>query len=78
MNDGYKPYRFADAVEYDSDGNIVVIYQVGKVNKNGSIISREIKAMMDISKSKAAQGVPIYFKPYNTDEDYLILFEEDE
>ncbi len=63
---GYKNKRFADVVEYDGD-EIVGIYQVGKVNKNGLPVSRESKAIEDIMNSYKYNGAPIYFIPYNSD-----------
>ena len=63
---GYKSKRFADVVEYDGD-EIVAIYQVGKVNKNGLPVSRESKAIEDIMNSSKYNGQPIYFIPYNSD-----------
>ena len=65
-NNGYKTRRFADAVEV-VDGEITRIYQIGKVNKNGMPIAREIKANEDIMKSDKYNGVPIFFIPYNID-----------
>lgn len=78
VDGGFKPYRFADAAEYNENGELQAIYQVGRVNKNGTIVSRELKVLSDISKSPDAQGVPLLFKPYNTDENYYILYGEDE
>ena len=49
---GTKAYRYADAVEY---------------NKNGTVISRESKAIADIMNSSDYNGAPIYFLPYNSD-----------
>ena len=62
---GHKNRRFADVVELDGDGQIVAIYQVGKVNKNGLPVSRESKAIEDIMNSNDYNGAPIYFVPYN-------------
>ncbi len=64
---GTKAYRYADAVEYNKNGEVVAIYQVGKVNKNGTVISRESKAIEDIMNSDDYNGAPIYFLPYNSD-----------
>lgn len=64
---GTKAYRYADAVEYNKNGEVVAIYQVGKVNKNGTVISRESKAIADIMNSSDYNGAPIYFLPYNSD-----------
>lgn len=63
---GYKSKRYADVVEYDGD-EIVGIYQVGKVYKNGLPVSRESKAIEDIMNSSKYNGAPIYFIPYNSD-----------
>ena len=68
---GYKNKRFADVVEYDGD-EIVSIYQVGKVNKNGLPVSRESKAIEDIMNSSKYNGAPIYFIPYNSDSGPII------
>ena len=48
IENGYKNNRFADAVEVDKDNNIVAIYQAGQVNKNGTPVIRESKAIEDI------------------------------
>ena len=48
---GYKNSRYADAVELDVNGKIVAIYQVGKVNKSGTIVPRESRAIEDIMSS---------------------------
>ena len=75
--DGYesfKPYRYADAVEYNESGQMVAIYQVGKVNKNGTLISRESKAISDIMGAKSYSGTPIYFLPYNDSKINEIIF----
>ena len=60
-----------DVVEYDGD-EIVAIYQVGKVNKNGVPVSRESKAIEDIMNSSQYNGAPIYFIPYNSDIEPII------
>lgn len=70
---GTKSFRYADAVEYNKDGEIVAIYQVGKVNKNGTVISRESKAIADIMNSDDYNGTPIYFLPYNTNNGEIIF-----
>ena len=58
----------------DVNNNIVAIYQVGKVNKSGTIVPRESRAIedimssiMDASDKKAYNGAPIIFIPYNSD-----------
>lgn len=37
VDGGFKPYRFADAAEYNENGELQAIYQVGRVNKNAVI-----------------------------------------
>ena len=37
------------------------------MNKNGTVISRESKAIEDIMNSDDYNGAPIYFLPYNSD-----------
>jgi len=69
---GYKKYRFADAVEIDSEGKIIRIYQAGKMNKNGTPVKRERLAIEDILGSDDYNGVEIYFLPYNMDADPVI------
>ena len=64
---GDKKYRYADAVER-VDGEIVNIYQVGKVSKNGLPVSRESKAIADIMEAPDYNGAPINFLPYNSDQ----------
>ncbi|HBE09595.1 MAG TPA: hypothetical protein DCY81_03530 [Lachnospiraceae bacterium] len=64
---GYKTYRYADAIEYNKEGKVIAIYQVGKVNKNGTVIPRESRAIEDIMSSDDYRGVPVYFLPYNSD-----------
>lgn len=71
INNGYKPKRFADVVEY-KNGDIVAIYQIGKINKNGLPVSRESKAIADIMTSSKYNGVPIFFVPYNREIEPLI------
>ncbi len=55
---GTKKYRYAVKVE-TVNGDIVNIYQVGKVNKNGLPVIREAKAIEDIMNSPAYNGAPI-------------------
>ena len=64
---GHKNRRFADVTELDGDGQVVAIYQVGKVNKNGTPVARERRAIEDIMNSEEYinSPVPIYFVPYN-------------
>ena len=69
---GHKNYRFADAVEVDSEGKIIRIYQAGKMNKNGTPVKRERLAIEDILGSDDYNGVKIYFLPYNIDADPVI------
>ena len=64
---GDKKYRYADAVER-VDGEIVSIYQVGKVSKNGLPVSRESKAIADIMDSSDYNGAPVNFLPYNSEQ----------
>jgi hypothetical protein len=64
---GHKPYRYADAIEYNKEGKAIAIYQVGKANKNGTVIPRESRAIEDIMSSDDYRGVPVYFLPYNSD-----------
>jgi len=70
--DGNKHCRYADAVEIDSEGKIIRIYQVGKMNKNGTPVKRERLAIEDILKSKQYNGVEIYFLPYNMETDPMV------
>ncbi len=69
---GQKNYRYADVVELDADGKVVRIYQVGKVNKNGTPVIREVRAIEDIMKSIDYNGEEIYFIPYNDDVEPII------
>ena len=69
---GNKTYRYADAVE-EVNGNVTNIYQVGKVNQNGTPVSREIKAINDIMASPAYNGAPITFVPYNSSVEPIIF-----
>lgn len=62
---GYKPKRFADVVEYGKNGEIIGIYQIGKVSENGLPVARESRAIADIMNSPVYKGAPIYFVPYN-------------
>ncbi|MBR6666205.1 MAG: RHS repeat-associated core domain-containing protein [Lachnospiraceae bacterium] len=68
---GSKSCRYADAVEI-ADGNIVAIHQVGKVNKNGTPVIRESRAIEDIMNSSDYNGAPIYFWPYSSDSGPII------
>jgi len=62
---GHKSKRFADVVAYLND-EIVGIFQIGKVNQNGLPVSRESKAIEDITNSLNYNGAPITFIPYNS------------
>jgi len=65
--DGKKKGRFADIASIDRATNLPVnYYQIGKTNKNGTPIKREVEAMDDI---ETATGKRPIFKPYN-----LIIF----
>ncbi len=69
---GDKSYRYADAVE-EVNGNVTNIYQVGKVNQNGTPVAREMKAINDIMASPAYNGAPITFVPYNSSVEPIIF-----
>ncbi len=71
---GYKQKRYADAVEI-VNGEVTKIHQVGKVNKNGTPIIRESKAIEDIMSSIDYNGAPVYFWPYNNSHTEPIIFE---
>jgi len=71
---GYKQRRYADAVEI-VDGEVTKIHQVGKVNKNGTPIMRESKAIDDIMNSSDYNGAPVYFWPYNNPQMGPIIYE---
>ena len=60
---GYKGTRYADVVELDANGNVREIYQVGRVNKNGTPVMRESLAIEDIMNSPQYNGAPIHFIP---------------
>lgn len=62
---GSKPVRYADVVALDAEGNVVEIHQVGRITKSGQLVSREVRAMQDISRST---GVPVIFHPYIVDQ----------
>lgn len=47
------------------DNEVVRIYQVGRVNRNGTPVVRESRAIEDIMNSPNYNGAPIYFLPYN-------------
>ena len=68
---GIKNYRYADAVEM-VDGKITKIHQVGKINKNGTPVIRESKAIADIMGAPDYNGSPIYFWPYNVESGPII------
>lgn len=70
--DGNKSRRFADAVEV-VNGEVVSIHQAGRVNKNGTPVIREVRAMADIMSSPDYNGAPIYFWPYNSDSGPIIF-----
>ncbi len=59
---GSKRFREPDVVGIDQSGKIREIHQVGKVNKNGLPVSREVKAASDI---KDATGLATRYHPYN-------------
>ena len=73
-SNGYKKRRYADAVEI-VDGKVIKIHQVGKVNQNGTPVSRESKAIEDIMNSSNYNGAPVYFWPYNNPQRGPIIFE---
>ena len=54
------------------DGDIVVIHQVGRVNKNGTPVIRESRAIDDIMNSPNYEGAVIIFWPYNSDSGPII------
>lgn len=62
---GTKSTRYADVVAVDKKGKVVEVHQVGKVNKNGTPVSREVKAINDIKGAKNYNGAPIIYHPYN-------------
>ena len=68
---GIKNYRYADAVEM-VDGKITKIHQVGKLNKNGTPVIRESKAIADIMGAPDYNGSPVYFWPYNVESGPII------
>ena len=72
---GEKSSRFADVVEINN-GKVVKIYQAGKINKNGTPVSREVRAINDIQNSQKyiENKVPIYFIPYNTADKSPIIY----
>lgn len=49
-------------VAVDKDGRVVERYQIGKENKNGTPVAREVRAMDDI---ESATGFRPSFVPYN-------------
>ena len=69
---GSKSYRCADVVEV-VNGNVTNIYQVGKVNQNGTPVSREVKAINDIMASPDYNGARITFIPYNSSVEAIIF-----
>lgn len=58
-----KNRRFMEVAEYDSDGNLVKYHQVGRENKNGTPVKREVRAMEDVKNS--GDATPIEYHPYN-------------
>ena len=58
---GSKSSRYADVVGYDSNGNVSEIGQVGRLNKNGTPVARERRAIDDI---QCASGCAVDFYPY--------------
>ncbi len=79
---GYKNSRYADAVEVKGSGSneeILAIFQVGKVNKDGTPVSREKKAIIDIlnSNDRNNVNVPIYYIPYNDPNIEVIIYTVD-
>lgn len=59
---GEKGSRFVDVAGRDESGNVVEMHQVGKQNKGGTPVSREVRAMDDI---ETATGERPDFHPYN-------------
>ena len=62
---GNKNSRYVDVVIFDNNGQISEIHQVGRTNKSGTPVSREVKAMNDIKNAPQYNGAPIYFHPYD-------------
>ena len=65
-----KNTRYLDAVALDENDNVVEMYQVGRVNKNGMPVSRERKAIFDINNAvrfndKIRNGIKVKFIRYN-------------
>ena len=70
--DGSKSCRYADSVELVGE-EVINIYQVGKVNQNGTPVSREVKAINDIMGASNYNGARITFIPYNSSVEAIIF-----
>ena len=73
---GEKNKRFADIIAKYRYNMIKEIYQVGKINKNGTPVKREVRAINDIMNSKEyyRNPVDIFFIPYNVENKTPIVY----
>ncbi len=60
---GYKPYRLIDLAAFDSEGNPMIFYQVGKGTMSNIPVIRERRAITDIFEYSGYE-IPIIFIPY--------------
>ncbi len=75
ISNGEKSKRFADIVSLDGD-KVLEAYQVGVINKNGTPVIREVRAIKDIMKSREYRKKPfdIIFIPYNVRKKEPIIY----
>lgn len=75
ISNGEKSKRFADIVSLDGD-KVLEAYQVGVINKNGTPVIREVRAIKDIMKSNIYRENPfdIIFIPYNVRKKEPIIY----
>ncbi len=56
--------RYADVVQLNSNGEVIKIFQVGKVGASGMPVLRESVALADLALATGG-NIPIIFVPYN-------------
>ena len=70
IDGGFKSTRYGDIGVSNSNGEFCGIVQVGRVNKDGTPVSREMYAIYDFNLT----GYPVVFVPYNVDEPMYTIF----
>ena len=70
IDGGFKAARYGDIGVSNSNGKLCGIVQVGRVNKDGTPVAREMRAIYDFNLA----GYSVVFVPYNADEPKYTIF----